>query len=78
MAKRRWIQGAIKRKGALSRQLGIPEKENIPTTLLNRISKAKVGSTIKNPTKKGRKTYKVTGLLKKRATLAKTLKKMKK
>ena len=27
---KKWIQAAIKKKGALSKQLGVPEKENIP------------------------------------------------
>jgi len=62
------------KKGALSRQLGIPEKENIPMTLLNKIAKAKIGDTVSNPTKTGKKRIKVTRLLKKRAVLARTLK----
>ncbi|RKX46033.1 MAG: hypothetical protein DRP27_02605 [Thermotogae bacterium] len=75
---KRWIQKAIKKPGALSRQLGIPEEKNIPMTLLNRIAEAPIGSTIKNPTKTGKKTIKVTRKLKKRAVLARTLKKIRK
>lgn len=73
MAKK-WIQKAGIRKGALSRQLEIPEEENIPVTLLNAIWYAEIGDTIQNPTKSGKRTIKVTRLLKKRAVLALTLK----
>lgn len=69
-----WIQKAVRKRGALSRQLGIPEKENIPISLLTRIKGAKIGSKIRNPTKKGHKRIKVTLLLKRRAVLAHTLK----
>ena len=72
--KRKWIRKAIKRPGALSKQLDIPEEKNIPVTLLKKIKAAKVGDTVKNPTKTGRRRVKVTRKLKKRATLAFTLK----
>ena len=75
---KRWIQKAIKKPGALSRQLGIPEEKNIPMTLLNRIAEAPIGSTITNPTKTGKRRIKVTPKLKKRAVLARTLKKIRK
>lgn len=74
----KWIQNAEVKKGTLSRQLGIPEKENIPFTLLEKIRAAELGSTIYNPTKLGEKKYKVTPLLKKRAVLALNLKRIKK
>lgn len=64
------------KKGALSRQLGIPEEKNIPMTLLNKIARTKIGETISNPTKTGRRRIKVTNLLKKRAVLARTLKRL--
>ena len=73
MAKK-WIQKAGIKKGALSRQLEIPEEENIPTTLLNAIRYAEIGDTIQNPTTSGKRTIKVTRLLKRRAVLALTLK----
>ena len=77
MARRRyWIQSAIKKKGALSRQLGIPIEKNIPISLLEKIRNAKIGSTITNPTKTGKRRIKVTRLLKKRAVLALTLKRL--
>lgn len=80
MARRRryWIQKAIKKPGALSRQLGIPVQKNIPISLLKKIRSAKVGSTITNPTKTGKRRIKVTRLLKKRAVLALTLKRLRK
>jgi len=80
MARRRryWIQKAIKKPGALSRQLGIPIKKNIPISLLKKIRNAKIGSTITNPTKTGKRRIKVTRLLKKRAVLALTLKRLRK
>jgi hypothetical protein len=71
---KKWIQKAIKKKGALSRQLDIPEEQNIPISLLGKIKKAKIGSVVKNPTGVGKKRIKVTRLVKQRATLAHTLK----
>jgi len=71
-----WIQKAVKKPGALSRQLGIPVEENIPKTLLEKIAKAPIGAVIKNPTKKGKREIKVTRLLKRRAVLALTLKRV--
>lgn len=75
-----WIAGAVKRqkRGALSRQLGIPEEKNIPLSLLSRIKKAKIGTTVTNPTKTGNKKVKVTRLLKQRVVLAVTLRKFRK
>ena len=73
MAKK-WIRKVKIKKGTLSRQLGIPEKENIPVTLLKAIRDADIGDTIQNLTKSGKQTIKVTRLLKKRAVLAITLK----
>ncbi len=64
------------KKGALSRQLGIPEKKNIPVSLLNKIVGAKAGQTIMNPTKQGKRRIKVTRLLERRAIFARTLKKL--
>lgn len=75
---KKWIQKANIKKGALHKQLGIPQDKKVPSTLLNKISAAKTGTTIKNPTKTGRKSIKVTTQLKRRAALAKTLKKTKK
>ncbi len=73
---RKFIRKAIKKPGSLSRQLGIPIKENIPVTLLNKIIKAKPGQIIINPATTGRRRIKVTRKLERRAILAKTLKKL--
>jgi hypothetical protein len=37
----KWIQKAIKKPGALSKQLGVPEEKNIPRKLLTKASKRK-------------------------------------
>ena len=73
MAKK-WMRKVTIKRGTLSRQLGIPVEDNIPITLLKAIRDAKIGSTIKNPTKTGKPHIKVTRLLKRRAVLAITLK----
>ena len=72
---KKWIPRNLKR-GALSRQLGIPEKENIPFTLLEKSRRTKIGKRIRNPTKTGKRLIRVTRLLKKRAVLALTLKRI--
>lgn len=68
--KNRWIQNVNLKKGALSRQLGIPEKDNIPTRLLLKIKSTPLGKTIKNPTMKGKRLIPVTRLLKERVDFA--------
>lgn len=70
----KFIQKIKLKKGALSRQLGIREKDNIPKTLLNKIVDAEAGDTITNPTKTGKRRIKVTRLLERRAIFARTLK----
>ena len=71
---KKWIQKTGMKKGALSRQLGIPEKNNIPMTLLNKIISAKAGQRIRNPTKSGKRNIKVTRLIERRAIMARNLK----
>jgi hypothetical protein len=39
IAKKKWIQEAIKKPGALSKQMGVPEKENIPADRLQEAAK---------------------------------------
>ena len=68
-----WIQKAIKKPGALRRQLGVPKDKKIPKTLLERIRSAKVGTRIRNPTKTGKRSITVTRKLKRRAIVALTL-----
>jgi len=73
--KKLWIQNAVSKhkKGSLHRQLGVPMTKKIPKSLLNRIKHSQVGKTVKNPSRTGKRRVKVTGLLKKRAVLAVTL-----
>jgi len=71
--RRFWIRRAIRKPGALSRQLGVPVEKNIPKRLLQRIQLARIGTTVRNPTKTGKRRIKVTRLLKRRAVLALTL-----
>lgn len=66
----RWIQNVHLKKGALSRQLGIPERENIPVKLLLKIKSTPLGRTVLNPTKKGKRRITVTRLLKDRVDFA--------
>lgn len=74
MAEKKWIQATGLKRGALSRQLGIAEKEDIPKTLLDAIIRAKAGQRISNPTKVGRPCLKVTRLMERRAIMARNLK----
>lgn len=36
----KWIQGAIRRPGALHRELGVPQGKKIPASKLNKAAKA--------------------------------------
>jgi hypothetical protein len=68
MAKNIFLAEALGSKpGALHHQLGIPKEKRIPTTLLKEIMTAEPGKVIKNPTRTGKKRYRVTPLLRKRA-----------
>lgn len=73
-----FIQKIRIKKGALSRQLGIPMEKNIPITLLRKIVRSSPGRTIRNPTKSGKKNIKVTVLIERRAILAINLKNFRK
>jgi len=74
---RRFIKKIGIKKGALSRQLGIPVERNIPIKLLNKIIRARAGDTIRNPSMSGKRIIKVTRLLERRAILARNLKNFK-
>ncbi len=74
---RKFIKKAITRKGALRSQLKIPMGKNIPMTLLDRIIAAKVGDTIKNPTRVGVRRIKITRKLEQRSVLARNLRSFK-
>ena len=67
MKSKYWIQktGVKKHRGALHKQLGIEPGDKIPSKFLNDIVRADIGTKVRG--------HKVTGLLKKRAVLAKTL-----
>jgi len=69
------LKGA--KKGALRRQLQIPEGKRIPLTLLDAIISADVGDVIVNPTKTGKRRIHVTRLLERRAILARNLLRLK-
>ena len=43
MAKKNWIKGAIKKPGALHRQLGVPEGKDIPAKKLKKAAAGKYG-----------------------------------
>ena len=58
---KKFIQKIHLKRGSLSKQLNISEKEDIPFTLLDKIIKAKAGNIIKNPTKTGKSRIKEIG-----------------
>jgi len=72
----KWIQKIKLKKGILHKQLGIPKDKKIPLTLLNKIISSDTGKNIKNSSKTGKKNIKVTSALKKKANLARNLKKL--
>jgi len=72
----KWIQKVMGHKGALHRQLEIPQKRRIPTALLERIVAARAGQRIRNPTTVGKGLIPVTRLLEHRAILALNLRNM--
>jgi len=67
MPKTKWVGKVFSRKpGALHRQLGISLDTKIPKTLLTTIQNADTGDVIKNPTRVGRRRYRVTPLIQRR------------
>lgn len=68
---RKWIQKVKLKKGSLYKQLGIPKGRTIPSGKLERIAHAKTGSKLKLDG-----YHKITPLLKKRAVLARTLRRI--
>lgn len=77
---KRWIQDVVEnpkfKKGQLSHDLGIPEEKNIPLSLLRKIKQAPIGTTIKNPTKIGKSSIKITKKIKNRSVFAFNLKQL--
>jgi len=55
------------RNWTLRRELGIPEHEKLPETLIRRIARARVGETITNPTKVGKRRIHITKKLRDKA-----------
>ena len=74
MSKKNSIDFSKLKKGVLSKMLKIPEDKNIPFSLLNSIVKADKGDVVKYQ----KRYIKVTELMKKRANLAISLKRMNK
>ena len=70
---RYFIKSAVKNKGSLHKQLGIPLNKKIPNRLINKVISAKSGDIISNPTNIGRRRIKVTTKLERRAILARNL-----
>lgn len=67
MPKTKWVGEVLSRKpGALHRQLGISPGTKIPKTLLVTLQNADTGDIIANPTKVGKRRYKVTTLMQRR------------
>lgn len=75
---KKWIQQLDIKKGALHRQLGIPEDQPIPMSLLDKILLARPGDKITYKVNGQIKKITVTPLLIRRARLAKTFKEMRK
>jgi hypothetical protein len=75
----KWIQEALKNheKGALHKQLGIPESERIPNLLLNKIVNAGTHKIVENPTLVGKAEISVTPLLFRRSLMAKNMRESK-
>ncbi len=73
---KKFIQRSNLKKGALSKQLDILEKDDIPMTLLRAIVIARIGMKLRNPTKSGKRMIPITRLLIRRALFAIVLKKL--
>lgn len=70
-----WMQHVFENmRGDIHKELGIPESTNLDRakTLLEAIREAKIGTTIKNPLKIGKREYHVTKLLKQNAVVVLT------
>lgn len=72
----KWIQKIDLKKGALHRQLGIPEDQKIPMSLIEKILISTPGDVIEYTVNGKKKKVKVTEKLIARARLAKTFKEM--
>lgn len=61
-----WMQDAFdpKKKGLLHRQLGVSQTTTIPRTFMRDIRATPLGKKCRNPTMRGKRSVKVTRLLK--------------
>jgi hypothetical protein len=76
MAKKNFIQLANIKTGSFREQLGLKENQKVLLSTCAKIKNTPIGKIAKIPQNKGRKTIRVTSLVKKRATLCHTLMKM--
>ncbi len=76
MAKKNFIQMANIKTGSFREQLGLKENQKVLLSTCAKIKNTPIGKIAKIPQNKGRKTIRVTSLVKKRATLCHTLMKM--
>jgi hypothetical protein len=77
---KKWIQKAKVKKGALHRQLGVPENEDIPISYLLGIERTQIGkkvTLVNMDMNKPNKIVKVTPLLKHRVQFALNVKRSK-
>ena len=78
MTSKNFIQDADMKAGSFRDQLGLKKDQKVLLSTCAKIKKTPIGKIAKIPQNNGRKTIRVTSLVKKRATLAHTLMKMKK
>jgi len=76
MAKKNFIQLANIKTGSFREQLGLKENQKVLLSTCAKIKNTPIGKIAKIPQNKGRKSIRVTSLVKKRATLCHTLMKM--
>ena len=77
MTNKNFIQDADMKTGSFRDQLGLKKDQKVLLSTCAKIKNTPIGKIAKIPKNKGRKTIRVTSLVKKRATLCHTLMKMK-
>ncbi len=78
MTNQHFIQQANLKTGSFRDQLGLKKDQKVLLSVCGKIKNTPIGKIAKIPQNKGRKTIRVTSLVKKRATLCHTLMRMKK
>jgi len=73
---KKWMQRLRLKKGALHKQLGIPASQKIPIGLLKKIVNASIGDKITYRVGNKTVTKRITALLKRRANLALTFRRI--